>query len=109
MIGRLYVGDTGPLRIPVLTGDVDGTGVSSVTLRVKKPSGALATWSVTIDTATATQLNLTHTLVSGDLDESGTYILRAWLFDGAEAQLGVTALSRDLVVLPAQVPLTDPA
>ena len=107
MIGKLYEGDIGVLRIPVLTGVVDGTTVTSVTLRVKRPSGALSTWSVDIDSATTTQINLSHELASTDLDEVGTYVLRAWLYAGADL-LGITAVSKDLIVLTAEVPLTDP-
>ena len=47
--------------------------VSAASIYVRKPSGALQTWSCTLSNQTATGLTATRTLQTGDLDEVGAY------------------------------------
>lgn len=51
----------------------DFSTVSAASIYVRKPSGALQTWSCTLSNQTATGLTATRTLQTGDLDEAGAY------------------------------------
>jgi hypothetical protein len=86
----LYAGDRSPkaIRFTLATGDVTGTDVDSVTLRVRSPSGAESTVSPAF-TATATSVSMTWTLEAdgSSLPVAGTYWVRAWLYDDGPALL----------------------
>jgi hypothetical protein len=61
------------------------TGATPVSIEVKKPSGAVASWAGTIDADT---MSVNHTIASGDLTESGEYILQAKVTLGANVWYG---------------------
>ena len=70
-MAKYYVGDIGTEIIVNC-----GTDISTATaqsLKVKKPSGAIVSWS-----ATVYNINfLKHSVVAGDFDEVGTYELQS--------------------------------
>lgn len=104
MIGRLYTGDTGrELLIPIETGDVDGTTVTSASVGVRTPTGTTTTWDVTIDSATLTTVNLLRVTTGSDISSAGTYSVRVWLYAG-EDLVGVTPVGTDLRVLATPIP-----
>lgn len=49
------------------------TGATAITIEVQKPSGATASWPATVGADTT---SIEHTIVSGDLTETGNYLLR---------------------------------
>lgn len=83
MANKIYVNEIG-VTFRVSTG-IDLTSASITVLKVKKPSGALVEWATTVYGA-ATNGVLQHVTTSGDLSESGTYTLQAYveLTDGGK-------------------------
>lgn len=87
-MNHVYKADIGTV-IELNTGVVL-TGMSGLYIEVKKPSGALASWTGAIGVDTK---SVEHTITSGELDESGDYILQA------KATLGVSVWHGDPVML----------
>lgn len=83
---KIYKGDIG-IIVTVATG-ITLTGATTTQIKVKKPSGVLATWAASIDGANAQQLN--YTTVAGDLNEAGRYFFQAYVVLGAQTLLGET-------------------
>lgn len=107
MTGKLYVGDVGrELLIPIVTGDVDGTAVTSATVGVRTPAGTTTTWDVTIDSATVTTVNLLRVTTGTDITSAGSYQLRVWLY-ADEDLVGVTAVESDLRVYATPIPWVE--
>jgi hypothetical protein len=73
-MSNVYKPDIGTV-ISLNTGQVI-TGGTSLSIEVKKPSGATASWAGSIGADTK---SVEHTIVSNDLDEAGDYILQAKL------------------------------
>lgn len=66
----IYTGDTGTIvRLDTLT---DITTATSLTIKVKKPSGTCTTWVAQLEGTTT----LKYVSVSGDFNESGNYKLQ---------------------------------
>ncbi len=79
-LARARVGDLSPqrysFRLRAVDVDwLDMTAVSSVSLSVQKPSGDVETWSTVITATDEDELTGYHAYVSGDLDESGDYVI----------------------------------
>lgn len=57
------------------TSGLDLTGVSAVTLKIRKPSGSTATWSTALTNQTTSTLTATHTFSAApsEVDEAGTW------------------------------------
>jgi hypothetical protein len=85
-VSKVYQG-TVDLPVAVATG-ITLTGATATQIRVKKPSGALATWAATIDGSNAQQLNYTTT--TGDLNEAGRYFFQSYAAFGAQVLFGET-------------------
>ena len=83
---KIYQGSVG-IAINVATG-ITLTGATTTQIKVKKPSGALATWTAAIDGSNAQQLN--YITVAGDLNEAGNYFLQAYVVIGTQILLGET-------------------
>ena len=81
---KIYQNDVG-IAITVATG-ITLTGATTTQLKVKKPSGATATW-----TATISGTNLNYTTVANDLNEAGRYFLQAFVQTGGQTLYGETA------------------
>lgn len=73
-MNNVYKPDIGTI-ISLNTGVVI-TGATGLSIEVKKPSGATASWSGTIGADTK---SVEHLIVALDMDESGDYILQAKL------------------------------
>jgi len=73
-MNKVYKPDIGTV-ISLNTGQVI-TGATALSIEVQKPSGATASWAGAIGADTK---SVEHTLVSGELDETGDYILQAKL------------------------------
>lgn len=84
---KIYQNDVG-IIVTVATG-ITLTGATTTQVKVKKPSGALATWTATIDGTNAQQLN--YTTIAGDLNEAGRYFFQAYVVLGTQTLLGETA------------------
>lgn len=76
---------------------VDLSTVSVASLKVKKPDGTLATWAVLVTNQTSTTLRLTHSYVTGDVDQAGTYYVYAQLTIPAGT---ARSMPRTLLVVP---------
>lgn len=78
--GHLHVGMESPSAYALVAtradseDDFDFTTVTAASVMVKKPSGALETWSSVLSDQTAAGLTATHELDAGDLDECGKYV-----------------------------------
>ena len=81
---KIYQNDVG-IAITVATG-ITLTGATTTQLKVKKPSGATATWAATINGT-----NLDYTTVANDLNEAGRYFLQAFVQTGGQTLYGETA------------------
>ena len=85
---ELPVGSVSPNTIAITvttTPDVAGTDVTSARLEVRRPDGSTTDWSsVTVSGATATTIQVNHTLAAGDLDQLGRYYLLPWVTIGGE-------------------------
>jgi hypothetical protein len=73
-MNNVYKPDIGTV-ISLNTGQVI-TGGTLLSIEVKKPSGALASWQGFIGADTR---SVEHTILAGELDEAGDYILQAKL------------------------------
>lgn len=73
-MNNIYKNDIGTV-ISLNTGQVI-TGATSLSIEVKKPSGATASWSSSIGSDTK---SVEYTVAPGVLDESGVYTLQAKL------------------------------
>ena len=74
MSNTVYKGDIGTI-ISLDTGIVI-TGATALTIEVLKPSLIVSHWASTIGTDTR---SVQHTIVTGEFDEIGTYVLEAKL------------------------------
>ena len=81
---KIYQNDVG-IAITVATG-ITLTGATTTQLKVKKPSGATATWAAAINGT-----NLDYTTVANDLNEAGRYFLQAFVQTGGQTLYGETA------------------
>ena len=68
-----YVGEIG--TVIIVDCGVDITGATPTTIKVKKPDGTEVEWTATIYDSNY----LKYTTISGDFDQSGTYVLQASL------------------------------
>lgn len=98
---ELPVGSVSPNTIAITvttTPDVAGTDVTSARLEVRRPDGSTTDWSsVTVSGATATTIQVNHTMQAGDLDQPGRYQILVWLTAGGverRAQYPVTLTAR---------------
>lgn len=84
-IVSLVVLDRPPKTVPVLisSGGIDGTLVTSVKLRVRKPSGVVSEYVIVPSATTTTLVTCVWTLAAdgSDLPEVGQYTARAWCYD----------------------------
>lgn len=82
MADKIYAGTVG-LLIKIDMGETitEATGYS---LKVKKPSGAVATWALTIGSAT----EFYHVTASGELADVGPYIIQPQFTLGGWSGLG---------------------
>lgn len=72
----------------VMVVDASGTGldltlVTSATFDVRKPDGSSVVWTCSRSEQTTTSLTLTHTLLTGDLNLTGAYRIKAIMVTGA--------------------------
>ena len=72
MADKVYVGDVGTI-IDVDCGEVLTTATGQ-SLKVRKPNGAEVVWTATIATN-----SLRHTIIAGDVDIAGTYLIQPYL------------------------------
>ena len=86
----MYVGDTGTIIRVDTNIDLTGMTESDTVLRVKKPSGAIEEWDCEIEGSPIDGI-LWHEIQSGDLDESGKYLLQAYVAFDPDHHLGTTA------------------
>lgn len=84
MAVKVYKGAIG-LLIEVETG-VDLSDATEVKLKVKKPSGATVEW-----TGVASGTKIQYNTQSGDLHESGLYLIQAYVVKPTGTYLGETA------------------
>lgn len=84
-MGKIYKDDIGTV-IKVDCG-TDLTGATAMKIKVKKPDGTKVEWSASI----VEVQKLAYTIVSGDLDQDGTYYLNASLTLNGWSGLGETA------------------
>jgi len=84
---KLYQNDVG-IDITVATG-ISLIGATSVALKVKKPSGASATWAATVDGVNVKQLN--YATGANDLNEVGRYFIQSYAVVGGKTLYGQTA------------------
>lgn len=61
------------------------TGATPVSIEVKKPSGAVASWPGVVGSDTQ---SVEHTIIAGDLSEAGAYILQAKVTMGQSVWYG---------------------
>lgn len=73
-MSKIYKSDIGTI-ISLNTGQTI-TGATAISIEVKKPSGAIASWTAVVG---ADAMSVEHTVVAQDLDEVGGYILQAKL------------------------------
>lgn len=78
-----YKPDIGTV-IALNTGSVI-TGATPVSIEVLKPSGATASWSGVVGADT---VSVEHTIIAGDLTESGDYIVQAKVVIGGGTYYG---------------------
>ncbi len=74
----MYQGDLGTVvKVSILENDTGAavvvTGATAITIEVQKPSGAVQSWPATVGADTT---SIEHTIVAGDLSETGRYKLR---------------------------------
>lgn len=101
----LYAGDRGKaVLLTVSTGSVLGTSVASARLMVRRPDGSEAEWAVTPGSATSSSVVLTHVLPSdgSGVSLSGSYYVRAWLYDAGAALLCDTDEGGPIEVRPSR-------
>ena len=81
----IYRNDVGrPIQIAVnTTGVVTGTTITSVVVRLYKPSGSVAAYAFTIASSTASSVSLARTSAGTECDEAGKCYARVWLYAGA--------------------------
>lgn len=78
--GNLHVGMESPSAYALIATRADAddtfdyTTVSAASVMVRKPSGALATWTSVLSDQSAAGLTATHELATDDLDECGKYV-----------------------------------
>jgi len=93
--GEVYQGSLSPLAfvLDVTPSDSASVGgvpdlsvVTAASFRVYLPDGTSATWTATMTRQTATTLRLTHAYASGNLSQTGRYVIFADLTtpDGTE-------------------------
>lgn len=71
---KIYKSDIGTI-ISLNTGATI-TGATGISIEVKKPSGATASWAAVVGMDT---VSVEHTIATNDLDEAGDYIIQAKL------------------------------
>ena len=81
---KAYKGTVG-LLIEVETG-VDLSDATEVKLKVKKPSGTTVEWAGVVSGT-----KIQYTTQAGDLDESGLYLIQAYVVKPTGTYLGETA------------------
>lgn len=86
MSNKSYIGDIGT-EIIVDCGSVI-TGATNLKLEIRKPDGTLVEWIPTIHLTNY----LKYTVVTGDFDQAGTYLLQSSLSINGWSGLGETAL-----------------
>ena len=84
-MGKIYKDDVGTM-IYVNCGQ-DITGATATKLKVKKPSGTEVEWTATVDGTT----QLRYITGSGDIDESGAYLVQSNMTLSGWTGLGETA------------------
>jgi hypothetical protein len=83
----IHVGDVGTVIRITLSDDTDISGASEVRIRYRKPSGTTSYW-----TASVVSNGVQYTTETGDIDESGTWQLQAWI-DLSESFSGSTTVA----------------
>ena len=77
---RLYVGETGKILKVRVFDDAETeslSGGTNLTLRIERPDGTVLDVTATIATTTPTDKFLQYTIVAGDLNQAGVYILHS--------------------------------
>lgn len=88
MADFIYKGDTGKVIKVRVFEDTDSSDLSTATnleLSVKKNDGNIVTWVGVADT---TDKFIEYTLVTGDINQAGTYTLHAEFDDGGNHFIG---------------------
>lgn len=85
MATKVYIGDIGT-EVLVNCGSII-TGASNTKMKVRKPNGDIAEWAASISGTDS----LIYTVVSGDFDQEGIYLLQASLTINGWSGLGETA------------------
>ena len=87
MASKLYVDDEGTVfEVDVGT---DVSGASTTDLKVRKPDGTRVSWTGAVNGVTNTQID--YTIVTDDLDQSGTYRLQSYVVTPTWTGRGETA------------------
>ena len=84
-MSKIYKSDIGTI-IQLNTGATI-TGATGISIEVKKPSGATASWTAVVSTDA---MSVEHTIGALDLDEAGDYILQAKLTLGGGTWRGAS-------------------
>lgn len=79
-VDAIGIGITFPVTVPS-----GGTAATRGIVRVKKPTGALQSWTCTVSGASSVLVNLLHVAEDGDVDEVGNYSWAVWIYDGPDA------------------------
>lgn len=74
MSNIVYKGDVG--TVILLDTGMTITGATAITIEALKPSGVVSHWTATVHTD---NVSVKHTIVSGEFDEVGNYVLQAKL------------------------------
>lgn len=97
-----YAGDVGiELDFPMLTGDVDGSSITSARLLALPPSGGRRIeLAASIDDATTESITILH-VTDGGLNRPGSWVLRAFFYSGSA--LVLSSLETTIEVTPRRV------
>lgn len=88
-MSKNYKGDVGTvLRVPV---GADITGATTLRLYITKPDATTATW---VGTLSDCKKEIWYTILAGDWDQDGEYLLQAYVVTPAWTGRGDTAAFR---------------
>lgn len=85
MTDKVYLNETGKL-LKLDCGE-DITSASAQSIAVRKPDMTVESWSATIEDSNYVQ----HTIIAGDLDQTGTYLVQSVVTIAGDIFRGNTA------------------